>query len=487
MVLELYDGYDKEKNEVVYYDFECRDHGFFMRIDRDNKLEDYLNNPSIFYDYYKNEKFLFDNKEYSKKELHNEVLNSEYVMLDFGINDINDYIDKHEFLKNKKIILKNFYEITDKQKLLYDIDKYSKHLDQIYVILYGNRDYVHILEALETMEIIEKKALEIKSLNLSPIETVMYAYDIVRNREYIEEKEGEDKSISRDLTKVLKGKEIVCEGFTGIADGILTYLGFNVTCVNINRIKGGGHQRFSVYIKDDKYGIDGVYYFDPTWESKEPDETNEFLNKYIFFGRTKKQIETLSQDYFTEFELLDSTYESLKNYLIDSVEKEVIDVTSIANTLIDLEVNRITNYRNINKMSAKVNRKFILKEYSDYIRKNVYNDDKIREATYKLIDEVKKIFEKFKHVISTEKMIQILNNVRKVEHSINPNFYPYDMESLRQIAYNSFWLKKPKAEEELMYRIFGEKSKSDIRFDEIVKEYGIDKDIEESRKTKVLK
>ena len=138
-------------------------------------------------------------------------------------------------------------------------------------------------------------------------------------------------------------------------------------------------------------------------------------------------------------------------------------------------------------MSTKVNRKTILRDYSDYIRKNDGNDDKIREATYKFIDEVKELFEKFHRVISTEKMIQILNNVRKVEHSINPDFYPYDIESLRKIAYNSFWLKKPKADEELMFRIFGEKTKSDIRFDEIVKEYGIDKDIEESKKSKVLK
>ena len=30
----------------------------------------------------------------------------------------------------------------------------------------------------------------------------------------------------------------------------------------------GGHDRVLVYIKDEKYGIDGMYFSDPTWDNE---------------------------------------------------------------------------------------------------------------------------------------------------------------------------------------------------------------------------
>lgn len=131
--------------------------------------------------------------------------------------------------------------------------------------------------------IIYKKVEEIEKYNLSSLEKIIYVYDLVKTRRYIKE-QNSDKLSSRDLDKILLGEAIVCVGYSNLFNAILKSLGINaLSLISIE----ANHQRSMAYIKDDKYNIDGVYTFDPTWDSRRED-TN-YLKKYNYFGLSLKE------------------------------------------------------------------------------------------------------------------------------------------------------------------------------------------------------
>ncbi len=89
------------------------------------------------------------------------------------------------------------------------------------LMIEGNKKKITVEEYKKTVLVINEMVSKIKKQNLSPLEQIMYAYDIVRDRVYLEEKEGEGYETSRDLTSVLLGDKIVCVGYANILDKIL--------------------------------------------------------------------------------------------------------------------------------------------------------------------------------------------------------------------------------------------------------------------------
>lgn len=65
----------------------------------------------------------------------------------------------------------------------------------------------------------------IKKYNLSPIEQVMYVYDLIKKREYKDDEK--DRKKSRDLDKVILSDTMVCAGYSNLLNAILRCLGFN--------------------------------------------------------------------------------------------------------------------------------------------------------------------------------------------------------------------------------------------------------------------
>ena len=192
--------------------------------------------------------------------------------------------------------------------------------------------------------------------DMSPFEKYIYAYDIVKhfkkyntpkkenkNIDNLSEKEYTNiKSLSRDLYQVLDSDYIVCVGFSNLLSDLLTKLGIDnidlpididisaskaIKQLNIPKEEWNnmdpekkhklittqqsyipkddfsGHRRLLVNIKDDKYGIDGIYVSDPTWDNDleknvyahavmtESDistsvSTNKIDDKYVLFSAT---------------------------------------------------------------------------------------------------------------------------------------------------------------------------------------------------------
>lgn len=338
-------------------------------------------------------------------------------------NIIKKYIDRNPILRTKKIIIDNDkYEINkinlDKLKLLYG------EYNNIFVFTEGNDEAISIEKFEKTLNIINKYVEKIQSYNYSPLEKIMHAYDLVRDRVYKEESEEELLTVSRDLTSVLLGDKIVCVGYAHIFEKLLKELGINVISYRISNKDSNkyGHRRNVAYIKDDKYNIEGIYYFDTTWDSKICENNNDFLNKYRYFAKTKNEIETLQKRKFN-----DETFGKFNINISKDFEKEYEEkgITGLPKQL----------YRTINKISNLV-------EGKDLINPIMFIDPRFLDENFDKNEIVQKLLYYSKlmsNPIDILKLMKILYNVRKNEYYECPEKYMLDIENLIEIAANSRW------------------------------------------------
>ena len=259
----------------------------------------------------------------------------------------------------------------------------------------------------------------------------MYAYDLVRDRVYTKENEDESLTTSRDLTSVLLGDKIVCVGYANIFDKVLSNLGINTMMYSIkNKDKTQrGHRRNIVRVNDPKYNVDGVYYFDTTWDSKRSASDHDYLNSYRFFAKLKEDIE-IYDNRFT-----DRTFEGYHEAMVWEFETIVEEdgLKSVPSTMINT-INEISEFidgkRLIDTMLLIDNPNFPI---PDSI-KNSFNMENVMEK----LCEYRRMF--FDEEISQEILLQVLFNVRKIEYYENPEKYPLNVEMFKTIVKNSGWI-----------------------------------------------
>ena len=338
----------------------------------------------------------------------------------------------------------------------------------------GNTQIVGFNECKKTLEIINSIVEKCKQFDFSPLEQVMYIYDIVRNREYEMEHPDEDYTISRDLTSVLLGNSIVCLGYSNIFREILNNLGIQNKLVFLNNKNDTtGHCRNIVYIKDEKYNIDGVYYFDPTWDSKR-DASNSFLSSYKYFARTQTQMTSLSKNkyediYFGGFN--ESSVQKLEDFIREKGIKNIPDkartkVNSISN-LID-GVSWVTPF-----------------DMSDIDLPECFKSHFDLEVK---LDQLKEYCRKFNKPIELSTFIKLLYNVRKQQYYYDPASYPFNIEEIHDTIMNSKW-EYENPEERLMKLIFGEidELSTEEKADTYIEEEELDKKIESVRLARTLR
>ena len=128
----------------------------------------------------------------------------------------------------------------------------------------------------------------INSYDLSPVEKLAFAYDILKTFEYNAERKNEDSSISREPQKIIFSGNIVCAGYATFLKEVIRGLDPNIklgtyslTCFEDNDVVvSGRHMRNIVRINDDKYNIHGIYSLDSTWDSYSKKRAKMYGNEY---------------------------------------------------------------------------------------------------------------------------------------------------------------------------------------------------------------
>ena len=130
-------------------------------------------------------------------------------------------------------------------------------------------------------------ANEIKQNNMSPVEMLLSAYIEVIKRPYKEVSAKESLFKSRTIYGILNSDKIVCVGYTEYFNEIISRLDLPNVKTFFNFVQVGSkknpeyHQNMIIYLKDEKYGIDGYYYFDPTWDSIKEGDKQPRLNFFM--------------------------------------------------------------------------------------------------------------------------------------------------------------------------------------------------------------
>lgn len=116
------------------------------------------------------------------------------------------------------------------------------------------------------------------SEDLSTLEKTTFAYDLVKSH-YYKEYEVRHTMNSRNITKMVNNDYIVCQGYVKIFNRILKEFGISTSNLSVT-IKSNNqevnHARSIVKLSDDKYGINGYFVFDPTWDSADKEHYYQF-------------------------------------------------------------------------------------------------------------------------------------------------------------------------------------------------------------------
>lgn len=220
---------------------------------------------------------------------------------------------------------------------------------------------------------------DIKKLNLTPLEQVLYVYDIAKEKVYNENFDDRDKA--RDLHEVMNGNNIVCVGYSNYMKFILDELGQDTGTIKVTR-GSGHHMRNVIYLKDDIYNINNLFLLDVTWDSK---NTHDDSDKYTFFLKPISLIQTLKEE-------VDSInykiFEFKQNQVLDMIENDE------DNTMCFLNMITILSHKN----GASVGK---------YIS--------ILGNKSKLLQAYKEFYEYCNSSLTIDKFIKALCNVRRIQ------------------------------------------------------------------------
>lgn len=215
-------------------------------------------------------------------------------------------------INNKVVILEGEnISLSEYKELLSNCNLNELNKDNITICYQDTTSDISVKELYNLSLLVDEITTKINKFNLSTLEKIVYVYDFVKKREY---HDCDDKRNSRDLDKVVKGEDIVCVGYSNLFNAILKSLNINCRALISTKAK---HQRSVVYVKDDKYGIDGLYVFDPTWDSKKSDA---YIDNYNYFAMPLKEAE---KDCPTElFEKTNVSMEKLKKFYRIDIDTE---------------------------------------------------------------------------------------------------------------------------------------------------------------------
>lgn len=225
-------------------------------------------------------------------------------------------------------------KIDDKEKFNHYILRSNIVNDNIYVFVENMT--LPLKEYLKFEQQLYKMVDEAK--NLSPFEKYIYAYNKTKQfKEYKENKE--DLNASRKLYSILENKFMVCVGFSEMFGDLLNKLGIANTDLSVTvdtsyddvsrgkeAVEGvervteqAGHARRYVHINDDKYGIDGFYIADPTWDN---DLENDCYNHLVVTSKEAADakrylwINKIGSEELLNIESIEEFYHKI-NFLLD--------------------------------------------------------------------------------------------------------------------------------------------------------------------------
>ena len=283
----------------------------------------------------------------SKKITKGELENLKYLQ-----NSNSKILIKEENMEDAILIVKRLKELGKKNHVVIEVKNKEAVTEKILstnnylsenIDIQINSDTISIKEYMRFEKILYQMIEPSK--NLSPFERYIYAYNVVK--QYKQYKENNEKpSAARNLYAILENEYMVCVGYSHMLEDLLnkseiksidrsvevdvSYDKFDENEV-VSSTKGG-HARRYIYLNDQKYGIDGFYIADPTWDN---DLEKDLYNHLLLTGKeeddTRRYNFTSTSIYssFSELmniESLEELYQKINFYLDRNPQKNLSDI-----------------------------------------------------------------------------------------------------------------------------------------------------------------
>ena len=347
---------------------------------------------------------------------------STFNMLSFSVDDLPSVFqflkENEDFIRDKKIVLPGLYDLTEKSYLKF-LEMYTIFSDMfpeesLYVNVKNSYRMVKLSDYDQAYYIVKEIVDLVNALGLSPLEKIMFVYDIVKKRTY---KESEDNLECRDFVLALLYDSIVCVGFSQIFKAILENLNIKVTTTQLSEREDSVfsiHERNVIFVDDPKYNVFGHFFFDVTGDSKKEGIDNQ--NEYKFFLKTFNQINI----YDKHHQLYSNDLNFLYPEVIAKAFRELSDDFDL------VEYKKIFKTTHYNKFVKNIG----LSERTI----DVYHNDKI--SLLKMLDDV---YKSFNLEIDNEQFFRLVNNVRKIEYYLDPEHTDYSVEALKECIHSNLY------------------------------------------------
>ena len=272
-----------------------------------------------------------------------------YFSISKDLKIVFDYDDYNSIFKNiekLEMMGSDFsYQINVSDK-----DKFNEYILN-HEIIFGRIDVKVATTTLNIADYLkyEKMLYEMiePAILLSPYEKFLYAYSITKHfKKYKEVDENDDKINSRNLYKILDNEYIVCAGYATLLQDLLNKLGIktidygvivdvgfdkvNVLQEKVDEAKSSkaGHARIIINLVDSKYGINGIYQSDPTWDNILDEDS--YIYSLMTFDEASKTKRYLYQDK-TEYHLLSSKtleefYQNVNKYMDEFINNDTLAI-----------------------------------------------------------------------------------------------------------------------------------------------------------------
>lgn len=265
-------------------------------------------------------------------------------------------------------------------------------------------------------EIIDEIIKRIQKYNFTPLEKMLYTYDLLKTNFMI------DPVYEEKMKKLLSGyiEPSYCYAF--LFKEVLDRLEIKNIFSSGEFFKAGCRAINIVRIKDDEYGVDGIYYFDISNDSKQKylnslrdstEANDELINSYSGFCKTKEFIvDEGNLDIDFAFGDFDKDFMVMYNYFLE--KNGINGVYQLQGVL--------------NNVGFFIDGKTIIDSYH-----GIKNEDELEDIRKK----AESYTELFGNDIDGEDFLELLFNVRKIEYMENRNLFQLNTQTFRECALKS--------------------------------------------------
>ena len=322
-----------------------------------------------------------------------DVLNSmedvEELFFDETVVDcLNEVINKIKSSKKniKRIVVALPYFKTIEAKILNNIN----NKEMVYFSLDDNQPRFSVDDLIKIENTLELFVRDIKNSTLSPYERYVAVYNLVRT--FKNYKESTSFAQSSHPYLIILNEYIVCSGYSELLTNLLKRVNVNSMTMSVfNKKKNRSHQRNYVNIVDSKYGIDGYYMCDVTYDHN--NKMSSYCRHMNYTTDESRTDETFKDDILCDDFFDDYTNEEMLEYIkINS--KAVVRMLQTLDPLFFESIK--TNFQN-NELDIK-----LATTINEHLRKKLnhcISIEKQAEATlemYQFIDDKKYTEEEYK-------------------------------------------------------------------------------------------